>query len=182
MEIFNTREDLFKSFEKNLVIAEIGIFKGEFSKFIFNNLFPKKLILVDIFEGYVSSGDKDGINISGTNMEDEYLRLNDYFKDNENVFLVKERSENFIPTLEDNSLDLIYLDADHEYSSVKNELTLSFPKIKDGGYICGHDYTSPRFEGLVRAVNEFSKEMDLPITHMGMDGCPTFCIAKRKKN
>ena len=32
MKIINNRNDLLNIFEKNLIVAEIGIFKGEFSK------------------------------------------------------------------------------------------------------------------------------------------------------
>ena len=55
MITFETREDLLNYLGIDLKIAEIGVFKGEFSKFIFDNLKPKELFLVDIFEGYVGS-------------------------------------------------------------------------------------------------------------------------------
>ena len=155
MIIFETREELLNFLGKDLIIAEIGVFKGEFSKFIFENLNPKELFLVDIFEGYVGSGDKDGNNMQFTNLEKEYESLISYFSQNKNVTIIKENSKNFISLLDDEFLDLIYIDGDHDYDGVKNDLNLSYDKIKNGGYICGHDYVSPRFEGVVRAVNEF---------------------------
>lgn len=53
----------------------------------------------------------------------------------------------------DKSLDAVFIDADHEYSSVAQDIDAWRPKIKDGGVLAGHDYT-PHFPGLVQAVNE----------------------------
>ena len=115
-----------------------------------------------------------------TNLEIEHSQLIEYFKENKNVHIIKETSEKFISSLVDGGLDLIYIDGDHDYSGVKSDLMLSYDKIKNGGYICGHDYVSPRFEGVVTAVNEFCIEKDLKIDYITKDGCPTYCIKKLK--
>lgn len=43
----------------------------------------------------------------------------------------------------DNSLDFVFIDADHTYHAVKADIEAFMPKIKSGGYIAGHDYNSP---------------------------------------
>jgi hypothetical protein len=58
-------------------------------------------------------------------------------------------------------------------------LNLSYNKIKQGGFICGHDYTKVMFEGVVRAVDEFCIEKNLEIKYITKDGCPSFCIIKK---
>lgn len=180
MEIFETREELlaFLGKGKEMTIAEIGVFKGEFSKFLFGTLNPKELFLVDIFEGYMGSGDKNGENMQYTYLEYEYDNLTKYFQ-NENVKVLKGKSQDFLSGIEDEYLDLIYIDGDHDYSGVKLDLNLSYDKVKKGGFICGHDYVSPRFEGVVRAVNEFCQERSLKIDYLTKDGCPTYCITKK---
>lgn len=40
----------------------------------------------------------------------------------------------------DNSIDVVFIDADHEYDSVKNDIIAWYPKVKSGGYIAGHDF------------------------------------------
>lgn len=53
----------------------------------------------------------------------------------------------------DNSLDFVFIDAQHDYDSVYNDITSWLPKIKNGGIIAGHDYCNGTFNGVSRAVN-----------------------------
>lgn len=180
MKVFETREDLLKSLDSNLIICEIGVFKGEFSKFILDNLSPKELHLIDIFEGTVGSGDKDGNNVVFVNLNEELVRITTEFKPFENVKIHKGFSGQILNQFDDEYFDLIYIDGDHSYFGVKNDINLSYQKTKPNGFICGHDYVSPRFDGVVRAVNEFCTEKNLKIDYLSKDGCPTYCIKKLK--
>lgn len=56
---------------------------------------------------------------------------------------------------EDNSLDFAYLDGDHSYQGIKDDLEFWYPKVKIGGVICGHDFG--KYEGIERATEEFFK-------------------------
>ena len=49
--------------------------------------------------------------------------------------------------------DLIFIDAAHDYTSVKNDILAWKPLLSKNGIICGHDYTSG-WPGTVQAVNE----------------------------
>ena len=60
----------------------------------------------------------------------------------------------------DRSLDFVFIDASHEYEDVKQDILSWYPKIKKGGYIAGHDYTT--FDGVQKAVNEL-------IIHKGLN-------------
>ena len=53
----------------------------------------------------------------------------------------------------DQMFDLIYIDANHEYEHVKNDIMLYMPFVKPGGWIAGHDLID-YFPGVERAVNE----------------------------
>jgi hypothetical protein len=177
-KIFKTREDLVKVLPKGMSIAEIGVFRGEFSKFIFENMNPSHLSLVDIFEGHMGSGDKDGNNMTYVILDNEYESLKKHFSFNDNVNIFKGKSVDFLKSIDDDSLDMVYIDASHEYQDVKMDLELSFHKVKKDGFICGHDYVSPRFDSVVTAVNEFCEEKGLKIKYLTEDGCPTYCIIK----
>lgn len=42
---------------------------------------------------------------------------------------------------EDNSLDVVFIDAGHTYADVKADIIAWLPKVKKGGYLAGHDYS-----------------------------------------
>lgn len=55
------------------------------------------------------------------------------------------------------SLDLVFVDADHEYAGVLLDLTAWTPKVRRGGILAGHDYdhAHPLHSEVVRAVDDF---------------------------
>jgi predicted O-methyltransferase YrrM len=66
---------------------------------------------------------------------------------------IRELSWDGAKHYEDKSLDFIFIDAAHDYESVKKDINAWFPKLKDGGIIAGHDYTW--CDDVKKAVNEF---------------------------
>lgn len=50
-------------------------------------------------------------------------------------------------------VDMVFIDGDHRYGCVRDDIKDWWPHVKRGGIICGHDY--PNFEGVRHAVNEF---------------------------
>jgi hypothetical protein len=58
----------------------------------------------------------------------------------------------------DKSLDVVFIDANHSYESVRDDIEAWLPKVKMGGIIAGHDYTL-NWPGVLQAVNE--KFMDI---------------------
>lgn len=52
---------------------------------------------------------------------------------------------------QDESLDFVYIDGNHKYSVVKDDIDYWLPKIKPDGLICGHDY-DPKYPGVIQAV------------------------------
>lgn len=54
----------------------------------------------------------------------------------------------------DQSLDWVYIDADHHYEPVCQDIDAWLPKIKPGGVISGHDYCEYPGFGVIQAVKE----------------------------
>ena len=178
MELIKDRNILLDSLPKNMKIAELGIFKGEFSKIILERLSPSELFLVDLFPEEMYSGDKDGNNIVLANLNQMYKQIVEEFEQFENVKVIKSYTSDFLNSLENEYLDAVYIDADHSYDGVKTDLILSYEKVKNGGIIMGHDYTNHMFPGVVKAVNEFCEDYNLKIKFLTEDGCPTYVIFK----
>lgn len=59
--------------------------------------------------------------------------------------------------------DFVYIDADHSYNGVLQDLTLWTPKVRDGGIIAGHDYGGEKTPGVKAAVDQFCKAYRLPL-------------------
>ena len=49
------------------------------------------------------------------------------------------------------SIDCIFIDASHDYESVKKDITAYLPKVKSGGVLAGHDWS---WHGVRKAVQE----------------------------
>ena len=49
--------------------------------------------------------------------------------------------------------DLIFIDADHSYEAVREDIIAWWPKVKNGGIISGHDYQMGT-PGVIAASNE----------------------------
>lgn len=187
MTFFESREDMLSYYLcKNLVGAEIGVFEGSFSDFLLTKN-PKKLYLVDIFEGVCGSGDVDGNNFKYIDLSKSFINLNEKYKENSNITLFKGASSLFFSTISDDFLDYIYIDGDHSYSGVLQDLEHARLKIKSNGYIFGHDYSINQNKtkeyysfGVKQAVDEFCVKYNLCVESLANDGCTSFCIKNRK--
>jgi hypothetical protein len=128
--------------------VEIGTFKGEFSREILNN-WNGTLYMVDVWrplgDEYIdASNHKNHINA--------YAETMNNIKGLENRgIMIRGASTVSVDIFANESLDFVYIDANHAYDFVKEDIELWYPKVKKGGYVCGHDYiqfdwyTDPNF-------------------------------------
>ena len=58
---------------------------------------------------------------------------------------------------EDKSLDFVYIDANHEFDYVMEDVIAWSRKVKIGGIISGHDYDRAHLKGVVPAVKLYTK-------------------------
>lgn len=60
-------------------------------------------------------------------------------------------------------VDFVYIDADHSYEAVARDLQAWVPRIRRGGLIAGHDYSTTHYPGVVQAVEErFGGAVEFP--------------------
>jgi hypothetical protein len=122
---------------KNLVGAEIGVAEGVNARSILERLDMKHLYLIDPFEQHISS----------YAMMLETLRP--FEKTITHIRMTSHEAATHIP----NGLDFVYIDGNHSYEFVRQDIHDYFPKVRDGGIIGGHDF-SFRLPGVMRAVME----------------------------
>ena len=63
------------------------------------------------------------------------------------------KSEDLAPFIPDGIADLVFIDADHTYEAVKQDIMLWKPKLKPGGLLSGHDYDK-KHPDVKRAVDD----------------------------
>lgn len=124
--------------------AEIGVFTGETSSVFLRNLHNLKMLyLIDPYRHFPDDVYSDSANERQDVQDARYAYVCKLFENFKNSQILRLTSEDAAPKIPDNSLDFAYIDANHNYESVKQDLDLWWPKVKEGGILAGHDYTMP---------------------------------------
>jgi O-methyltransferase len=151
--------------QKNLTgnVAELGVYKGKFARYI-NTYFPnRKLYLFDTFEGFdakdiakekeqqYSSGDQD---FSDTSIEKVLKQMP--FPDQ--CIPVKGFFPQSAQHIED-SFVFVSIDTDLN-EPIYAGLNYFYPRLTKGGYIFIHDFNNDNYKGARKAVEQFCKEQN----------------------
>ena len=76
--------------------------------------------------------------------------------------LIAETTRDASRNVYNSTLDFVFIDADHSYLGVKQDISHWRSKVKPGGWLGGHDYNRKRFPQVVRAVDEtFGSKVEL---------------------
>ena len=152
-------KDIVNSILKpNLLIAEIGTWKGHSASIIGNLIKPYgHLYCIDHWLGDGHSGfgkealSKDIFAIFKKNMIE--LELWDI------VHPMYMNSISASEVFADNILDMVFIDGEHIYERVKEDILGWYPKLKLDGIMCGHDWDNPEHYGGHRGVTEAIEEL-----------------------
>jgi O-methyltransferase len=148
-------------------VAEVGVYKGEFAKYI-NRAFPDRIFyLFDTFEGF---DDKDVLleksnDFSTGNQDFSNTSIQEVMKKMDNKNKCKFMKGYFPESLNglEDKFCFVSLDPDL-YKPIKDGLEYFYPRLEKGGYIFVHDYNNALYKGAKQAVREFSKENNIPYT------------------
>lgn len=122
--------DMMKEISKpDFVMVEIGSFAG-ISSMLFASM-CKKVYCVDLWQEY-SELNNDKLS-EAERLFDHHNRIYP------NIAKMKCDSVKAAENFKDKSLDMVYVDGAHDLKSVEEDLIAWIPKIKRGGWICGHD-------------------------------------------
>lgn len=152
---------------KNPIGAEIGVYRGEMSRRLLENIPDLTLYMIDLWSPTTYAGKGD--DSASEEMRKEYQDNAELNRETavDNITEFKDRVKMYgMDSIEaawlfpDDMFDFVYLDADHSYEGVKADIIAWLPKVKkNGGWICGHDYGI--FDGVKKAVDEmFSYPID----------------------
>ena len=135
--------------------AELGVARAGNSKSILKELNIEKLYLIDVWENYKGT---DGI---WSNIDENHKYVLSILGNDKRVEIIKNFSNIAIKDIKDNSLDFVYVDANHKYNYAYEDIKLWFPKVKEGGIIGGHDVCIP---DVLKAVKDFCSEKNIKFT------------------
>ena len=135
---------LLRSLPRGGRVAEIGVWKGGFSSAILSVAKPRELVLIDPWES-LSTQDpslwthpRHGDHAFMAAMGNAVARR---FADRNDVVIKRGFSADVLAAEEDGSFDWVYIDGCHRYDIVRQDLELSFAKVRPGGKIVGDDYS-----------------------------------------
>jgi cephalosporin hydroxylase len=147
-------------FPKNSIGAEIGIFMGVFASSVVNKVKPKMYHMIDPWKYRKNWAKYDYKGKPLLSQEDVEVIYQDICRkfDRPNVKIHRDYSYNVVNEFEDEYFDFLYIDGNHNYHAVLQDLTLYYPKIKVGGVIAGDDWKI-KGDRVKRAVIEFTKKI-----------------------
>lgn len=149
--------DLFK--EKRFKVGvEIGTDWGGYARDICNRYPELKLYTIDPWIPYNEGNEaKNAINM--IEFEYEARRLLAPY----NCEILKMTSMEAVKKFEDESIDFVFIDGNHEYEYVYEDIIEWTKKVKKGGIVCGHDYKEDpsRKYGVIKAVNQYVEENNI---------------------
>ena len=142
---------------------EVGTAKGDYSELLL--LHSNLLLLYSIDHWHEQSKEEysDIANISQAEHDNnKTLTQQKLNKFGDRSKILNMTSEEASKLFKDEELDFVYVDANHTYKAIKEDLGLWYSKVKKGGVFAGHDYLEGELSegnfGVKTAVDEMVKE------------------------
>jgi predicted O-methyltransferase YrrM len=130
--------------------AEVGVWCGPNAEALLS-VFPNlHLLLVDT---YVDEGQPNALISKYTAAEAREMASKAVQPYDGRYTWMIQPSVEAAALVPDGDLDFVFIDADHQYEPVKEDIEAWYPKVRNGGIVAGHDY-SVHHKGVIRAVQE----------------------------
>lgn len=132
-------------------MAEVGCKEGRTTGYLLENLPELQVVAVDPW------GSIQGNSAESYEEWDWNAIAKEFWKNvaagRDRLRFICEASTDAARKVPDNSLDLVFIDAAHDYKNVLADIRAWWPKVKEGGMVTGHDFQH-KFPGVHRAVAE----------------------------
>ena len=134
---------MLEKMPKGGVVAEIGVWNGDFSAAILEVCQPKSLTLIDpwdLLAGQASETWTHDKHEDAEAMRQMYASVTDRYAAYPEVAIQRGFSAEVLETYPDNHFDWVYIDGNHLYDFVRRDVEISFDKVRPGGCIAGDDF------------------------------------------
>lgn len=168
--------------------CEVGVFRARNARSMFREIPGLKLYGVEAYADQPSSTRHKTIPRYDRNRRMASERMED-----RNFILIEKFSEIAVQDIPYDSLDFVYIDADHSYDYVMTDIILWARRVRPGGIVSGHDYILPgdyrhKFDINVKeAVDDYTRLhkisplylTDKAIAINKSDKCPSWFFVKQ---
>lgn len=119
--------------------AEVGVWKGAYSEEFCRAIPGLAWMCVDPWEPYADYREKkNDATLIASAYEEARNRLAPY-----RCSFMRASSLEAAAQIEDGSLDVVFIDGNHEAEFVRQDIEAWTPKLRSGGIVSGHDYRVP---------------------------------------
>lgn len=151
---------LFKELEFNYGV-EVGVEQGRYSEVLCKANPKLKLFCVDPWSAgaYDSDTAIHAVDTEQSKYNERYAHAKKRLK-LYNATLVRKPSMEALDDFKDNSLDFVYIDANHDFPNFINDLHEWIKKVKEDGIVSGHDwahYSFKKYNHVKRALEAYSR-------------------------
>lgn len=173
--------------------VEIGVQRGKYSWVLCDRNPQMKVYGVDSWAAYTTQDDVDTSKMSTQNHSSQE-KLEEFYEETKKRLspypkyeIIRECSIDAMKHFEDESLDFVYIDANHEYSYVMDDIEGWSKKVRKGGIVSGHDYYEVRYihslMHVKRAVDDYVKNNDIkPLIIWGLKHSPEGVFRDRRRS
>ena len=128
---------------KNSILAEVGTWKGRSLISILpiaKKLEYRQVVAIDTFMGSVDEMDTSHSEAKSINIR-EVFESNLKNADGADLVTILQQESTYATTFfPDEYFDVIFLDAQHSYEAVREDIIHWLPKLRPGGTLLGHDW------------------------------------------
>lgn len=138
--------------------CELGVAYGGQSRYLLEHTGVARVYSVDPYHHFPASEWNDGGNFNQNTLDVMFLKVAHMLRTfGPRSHLIRDTSSNAASLFQNEELDFVYIDANHEYSHVLQDLSLWYPKVRSGGLVAGDDYIVWG-QSVPQAVYRFTKQ------------------------
>ena len=146
-------------------VAELGVYKGKFARYINQYFSDRKLYLFDTFKGFSDSDVKKEVEEKFSSGSQDFS--NTSIQEVLSIMPFPEQcviKEGFFPgTAEGLEEQFVFVSIDADlYEPIYCGLQYFYPRLQKGGSIFVHDYNNDQYKGAKEAVREFCSKNNIP--------------------
>lgn len=151
--------------------VEIGTFRGEFASLLCRVNQDLHLFCVDPWTGYHEQPSQRRM--------DAYHAMAVRNLTSPRITILRKTSMEALGDCADRSVDFVYIDGDHRFDAVVQDIIQWSRKVKVGGIVSGHDYQPHGGTGVMKAVDAYTQAHDIRPWYVTRELDPSFFWVNR---